>query len=322
MMRGRLQLTFASVGLAIFCVSAIGQGDQDLPPLIKQMLEASKRLRYSGERRIEVRFGPDMVKHTEFILKDGHRTRIWFPDEGTFRGQIIVENETARKHYFPDRNQIDVMPPRREEFSQRFLRFNKPGKPKVEFVIESGGQIAGVSTKKVNMVGPNSTVFMSMWIDPQTGLVLKRVLFNKRNQPEATAEFVKVNYRPTINRGDFELKIDGAKVITPHDRLAEMLQKGDFQNVSLPPKGPFKLESARILRIDGVPALVQVYVKKDGRVSLYQTKAAIDPGKLRRFARDEKLGVYTWQRSGVSFALVGDLSDNLLRDIAQRLGGG
>ena len=304
--------------LAIACANVVAQNTADVPPILKQVVGASKKLRYSGIRKVHMRFGPDIHQHTEYILKDGMRTRIWFPDEGAFRGQIIVENSNERRHYFPDRNQIDILPPRREEHFMRLGRSRD--KDKIAYRVEGGEDIAGIDTKRVEMASSSGRVYLRMWIDPRTGLVLKRVVYGKNGTPQATAEFVKVDYKPQFKSSDFELNIRNAKVVTPRDRLADLVQRGGFQNVSLSPKGPMKLESARIQRIENVPALVQVYVSNNGRVTLFQVKAAIDPAKLKRLARGEQLGTYSWQTRGSSFVLVGNLPESKLRDLARYLG--
>jgi outer membrane lipoprotein-sorting protein len=291
----------------------------DRPELLNKVLVASKKLRYSGIRKVHMKFGPDVVQHTEYILKDGTKTRIWFPEGGSFRGQIIVENDTERRHYFPDRNQIEVMPPRREEYFMRLGRMGG-GRFEVKYLVEPGEAIAGVDTKRVSMVGKENQPFLRMWIDPATGLVLKRVVYGRDGNPQATSEFVKVDFRPSFKRSDFELSVRGAKVVTPRDRLQEMVQRGGFQNVSFSPKDPYKLESVRIQRIENVSALVQVYVKSDGRVSLYQVKAAVDPNRLKPRGRD-RASTYSWTRGETSFILVGDLPQTKLREIAARLGG-
>ncbi|HJP83180.1 MAG TPA: hypothetical protein VJ835_06695 [Fimbriimonadaceae bacterium] len=282
---------------------------------------ASQKLRYSGVRKVQMKFGPDRVTHTEYILRDGKKTRIWFPDEGSFRGQIIVETEKERRHYFPEKNQVEVMPPRREENAARFGRFGRDGSQKPLLKLEDGEVIVGIDTKRVAFFNKAGQAFMRLWIDPKTGLVLKRIFYDKQGTIQASAEFTKVDLTPQFRKSDFELNIRGAKIYTPRDRLAELVSRGDYANVSLSPKDPFQLESARIQRIENVPALVQVYVKKDGRVSLIQLKAHIDPNRLKNFGRGERLGTYTWQRGGSSFVLVGDMSESRLRDLAQRLGG-
>lgn len=315
----RVSFAILGVALATFPLAPVAHAQDDVPAIMKQAFGAAKKLRYSGTRRIQMQFGPDLVQHTENVMKDGMRTRISFPDEGSFRGQIIVENERVRRHFFPDRNQIEEMPPRREEHLMRFMKMGKGSRNAPEFKVENGEEIAGIDTKRVEISGANGAVFMRMWIDPKSGLVLKRVMYNREGKPQATAEFTKVEFNPRFRRGDFELNVRGAKVITPRDKLAELVSKGGFQNVGLSPKDPLQLESARIQRIENVPALVQVYVNKNGRVSLFQVKAAIDPNRLQRFGRGERLQSYSWQRGGTSYVLLSELPEAELRAIYQRI---
>jgi outer membrane lipoprotein-sorting protein len=301
--------------------SAIGYAQStERPDILNKVVAASKKLRYSGIRKVHMKFGPDVVQHTEYILKDGMKTRISFPDEGSFRGQIIVETENERRHYFPDRNQIEIMPPRREEYFMRIGRLGG-GKSPVKYLVESGEEVAGQNSKRVSMISSSNRPFMKMWIDPNTGLVLKRVVYDREGNPQATSEFVKVDYRPSFKKSDFELNLRGAKVVTPRDRLQEMVQRGGFQSVAFSPKDPYKLESVRIQRIENVSALVQVYVKSDGRVSLYQVKAAIDPSRLKPRGRGTRYSTYSWTRGEASFVLVGELPEAKLRELATKLGG-
>lgn len=319
-----MRLKFVLFASGFVCAAGLasiaGAQTTDRPELLNKVMVASKKLRYSGVRKVHMKFGPDVVQHTEYILKDGTKTRIWFPEGGSFRGQIIVENDVERRHYFPDRNQIEVMPPRREEYFMRLGRMGSGNRFQMKYLVENGEEIAGLDSKRVSMIGNENRPFMRLWIDPNTGLVLKRVVYGRDGNPQATSEFVKVDYRPNFKRSDFELNIKGSKVVTPRDRLQEMVQRGGFQNVSFSPKDPYKLESVRIQRIENVSALVQVYVKSDGRVSLYQVKAAVDPSRLKLRGRD-RVSTYSWTKGEASFILVGELPQSKLRDLAAKLGG-
>lgn len=316
MIRKWLPVSWVVIASLAMVPAAHGQDDK-VPQILEKAMNASKKLRYSGTRRVQMKFGPDTVQHTEHVMKDGMKTRIWFPDEGSFRGQIIVENEQERRHFFPDRNQIEVMPPRREEHFGRFGKFGRNPKFQPEFKVENGEEIAGIDTKKVELSGDKG-VFMRMWIDPKSGLVLKRVMYGRDGAPQATSEFTKVDLQPSFRKSDFQLNIGGAKLVTPRDKLADLVARGGFQSIGLSPKDPFKLESVRIQRIENVPALVQVYVNKNGRVSLFQVKASIDPGQLKRFGRGE-LQSYSWQKGGASFVLLSELPESDLRAIFQRI---
>lgn len=305
------------VALSAIAPVAHAQGEKP-PAILEQAMAAVKRLSYTGTRRVQMKFGPDMLQHTEYVMKDGMKTRIWFPDEGSFRGQIIVETEKDRRHFFPDRNVIEVLPPRREEHMGRFMKMGKGSRKSPNYKVEAGEEIAGIETRKVELSGDSGSVFMRMWIDPKSGLVLKRVVYDRQGNPQATSEFTRVDLKPRFRKSDFELNIKGAKTVSPRDRLAELVARGGFQNLSLPPKDPLQLESVRIQRIENVPALVQVYVSKNGRVSLFQVKASVDANKLKRFGRGE-LQIFSWQRGGASFVLLSDMPESELRAISQRV---
>lgn len=309
----------AIVIAGVVACGAIAQSSDKIPEIIQKVISASKKLSYSGSRTVLLKFGPDQHRHVEFVTKNGPRTRIEFPEEGTYRGQIIVETENERRHYFPNENQIDVMPPRRDEFVGRWLKMGNRGSES-QFKIEDGPPIAGFATKVVQVGSPSGFVFQKLWIDPRTGLVLKREFYGRDGGVQASSEFTKVDYQPKFNRSDFVLNIPGAKIITPWDRLAKLVGKGGFKNVSLSPKDPFRLESSRIQRIGNSTALVQDYVNKDGRVALIQVNSEIDPDKLRRGGRGE-VNTYSWQKGGTYFVLLGNMPEAKLKEMAGKLGG-
>src|SRR5438094_251063 len=87
----------------------------DLPPLVRKSFMANRTSKYSGERTVEFKHGPDRASHVEYVLKDGIRTRIEFPDDSEYKGQIIVDDGQQRLHYYPDRNEIDAEPAHRRD---------------------------------------------------------------------------------------------------------------------------------------------------------------------------------------------------------------
>lgn len=308
-------------GLAVLATGVFAQGgpDNGSMELLEKIIQAAGRLRYSGTRTVELKFGPDQVKHIEYVLKDGNRTRIEFPPEGSYRGQIIVETEIDRRHYFPDRNQLEILPPHRDELIGRLVKFlRKKGRgPRV--AVLDGPTIAGIDTKLVEISGgPNNGPIQRLWFDPVSYVVVKREVYDKTGKTVAASEYTKIDLRPRFHGSDFRLEVPSAKIVTPRDKLLETASKGGFRNVSLPPKDPFKLESCRIQRIGDVSAFVQVYVNANGRLTLFQLRTSVDPRQLQRFGRGE-VNAHSWQSGGSTFVLLGDLPEDKLRDIAQRL---
>jgi len=311
----------ATGSLALLAVLGLSQAagpDNASYSLLERIIQAASRLRYSGVRTVELKFGPDQVKHIEYVQKMGNRTRIEFPPEGSYRGQVIVETEVDRRHYFPDRNQVEVLPPHRDELIARLLKLmrKKGNGPRV--AVLDGPTIAGIDTKLIEVDGPQNRPIQRLWIDPDTYLVVKREVYDRNGRTVAASEYTKVDYRHRFRGNEFHLEVPGAKVVTPRDKMADVIAKGGYQNVSLPPKDPFKLESCRIQQIGDVSALVQVYVNANGRLTLYQLRTSVDPKQLQRFGRGE-VSAHSWQSGGSTFVLLGDLPEDKLREIAQRL---
>ncbi len=285
-----------------------------LPSALKAALKAYGKIRYSGSRIVEFKSGPDRQRHVEYVITDGFRSRVEFPDDSPLRGQVIVETPKERRHFTPKSNEIHVLPPRREE---AFGRIANMAKRRFRFTQSGGGSIAGLSTQLVSISDPQGNVLQKLWIDPKSGMVLKREVFDRGGALQGFFEFQKVDLTPNIDPSEFRLQPKGARVVTPNLVLNRLIRKGSFQDVRLTGTS-YHLESAKIQNIGGRQVLVQLYLGDGHRISLYQLAASIDPAKLDKLAG--ALNTYAWQRGESTFALVGDLTDAELRTLARRLG--
>lgn len=288
-----------------------------VPPALRRALAAFGKIKYSGTRLVETRNEANRVRHTEFVITDGRRSRISFPDDSELKGQIIVETPKERRHYLPGRNELQIMPPRRE---QAFGRIAQLVNRRLTFETATGGAIAGLQTTLVTLSDKNGNVFDKLWIEPKSGMILKREMYDRAGSIEASFEFSQVNLNPTIDRTDFVLEHKGARIITPASLLQRLIERGKYQPVQLPAGGQFNLESARIQQIAGQPVLVQHYSGGGHRVTLYQLKVAVNPQRLGKMERAD-VQIYSWQSGGATFVIVGDIPDSELRDLARKLGG-
>ncbi len=289
----------------------------DLPPALRSALLSLGRTRYSGTRVVTQKQGPNRESHTEFVITDGIRSRVEFPNTSALRGQVIVEDNEHRRHYMPDKNELHILPPRRE---QAFGRIAQLGKRKFTFTQTPGGMVAGLNTQLVTVSDPKGNVMQRLWIEPNSGLFVKREIYDRTGALQASFEFTQMNLRPRIDASDFNLQPKGVRIITPQIALNGIIKRERFLDVKFPENGGLQLEAAHIMKIGGQAVLVQNYVGSGHRVSLYQLRASVDPAQLGRLARPE-VRTYSWQSSGSSFVLVGDVSDAELRELARRLGG-
>lgn len=289
----------------------------NLPPILLKAMAASGKLRYTGTRVVEFRKGPDTVRHEEYLIRDGAKLRIEFPDTSPFAGQVIVEDGVVRRHFFPDKNEIHVLPPRRDEATMRLRRLTRPGS-KMTFATESGDRVAGYGTREVVVKDQAGNVVQRMFIEPKSGLVLKRLLFDPVGAPVGSFTFTKIDLHPTINPAVFRFSRQGATLVTPLDLLRRNLDDGPFVLRTLPPDSGYRLEFSRVMKPEGRPILMQIYTGNGRRLSLFQLEGDIDSDRLKRFARDRD-SAYSWQSDGRTFVLVGNMRQEELRALAGRL---
>ena len=314
-------LIFA-LALASFTIAQDqGRDLSDLPPLVRKSVLSNRTAKYSGVRTVEFKHGPDRVSHVEYVLKNGIKTRIEFPDDSRYKGQIIVDDGHQRLHYFPDRNEIDAEPAHIHENHpmSKMVPEGAHVRPKLTREIADGGIMAGWSTQVVTVSDPKGNVMQKMWIEPNSGVVLKRVLYDEVGTQVGYFEFTKINFNPTFAAGDFRIDRKGATVVTPVMEANRLAAKSGLSAATVPSSSGFLLQDSRIIHPDNTDVLAQTYVGETGRFTLFQLKGDVNQTRLQRFAHG-RLSTYSWRRGPESFALVGDLGDDKLREIARLLG--
>ncbi|RYG48651.1 hypothetical protein EON79_03855 [bacterium] len=301
-----------SVLLGAFAAILPSAPAEDLPTLLQKALNRAPTLRYSGERTISFRRDGKPFDTREIVYRDGNRVRIEYPEGSKQAGQIIVEVGDRRRHFTPGKNEIRLLPARREESLERLRRFIKMLQSKGGSVSESPGEkVAGIPTGQIVFRDQSGNVMQRLYIDPRSGAVLKRSLYDPGGAPVGTMVFTRIEYGRKVSPALFRLDRKGARIVTPVDELKELLVKGGFADVRLP---NMELEFVRILETPDSPTLLQVYALKGERVSLFQTKGKLDPSKLKR-QRGLDLKTRAWSEGGRNFALIGTLNDKTMDEL-------
>lgn len=309
------------------CALALGAGAvwaQDgrplpLPEAVRIALANGPRLRYSGTRIVEFRAGSEFKRHVEFVRRDGERTRIEFPPDSEFAGQIIVENSEQRRHYLPDTNEILMLPARREEAFERLkgmLQLVRQGQLQVQVV--PGGPIAGFRTQSATLADRNGNPVQRLWIDPRSGMILKREIFDRVGTRVGSFEFTNVQLAPIFRPNEFDIARRGARQVTPEMQMRRMANQAGLPAATLPADSGWELESARLLRLGGEPVLAQTYLGRTARLSLFIVKDRVDERRIRSLAGQD-FNVELWVTNGVTYALVGSVPKPDLAAIARRM---
>lgn len=314
--------TFAALCVASFCWAHQPVREDPalrakVPPVLLLALKAQANLRYSGERVVEFRRGADLIRHTEYVLKAGDKTRVWFPSESQFAGQIIVDNGRERQHFYPNRNEIEVLPAPKEEAFGRVANAIRTGK--LSFAVQPGETIAGKPTRLATIKNANGPMMQRLWIDPASGLLLKREVFGPGGQLTGSFAFTRVDLNPKLGGGDFELNIPGAVRRTPEERNRVLANSLGMVPVTLGAGSGFRLESVNVRRAQKVGILHQVYAGPRGKLSLFVVNGTFDLGRFAEKANKE-FQFHSWNVSGRSYALVGAYPATLLASLARTLG--
>jgi outer membrane lipoprotein-sorting protein len=264
------------------------------------------------------RRGPETDEYRETIFRDGDRLRIEFEPGSKFAGQIIVEDARERRHFYPDRNEIRVSGPRREESLQRLMNWVKRDR-KFTFAQGPGGTVAGLATTLISIRDPRGNVMQKLYIEPRRAVVLKRELFDPVGSKIGTFEFENISFRPRLTADLFEINRRGARVIMPMDDVRRLVREKGFAFRVLPASTGFRLEGAWTFDVESKPVLVQMYRAGEDRVSLHQTLGDVDPERLRKFAKGRDQTIFTWRDAGRSYVLVGEQSEDALRQLSRRV---
>lgn len=293
---------------------------RNYPPIFAKAMEAARNLRYIGTRVVEFHNDGKVERHRETITRDHERVRIEFPDDGPFAGQVIVENANERRHFFPDKNEIQILPPR---IRDAFDRMRGPRGGQLGFSTGPGEAIAGFKTDEVVVRDKSGNLVQRIFIEPNSGLILKRSLYDPTGAEYGSFEFKSVDLNPQIDPKRFVIRHKGAKIVTPADLLQRLARERDFVALTLPRSSGYRLEGAFSRDIDGNPVLLQFYKGDSGnqRLTLFELKRSISPDRVQRLSRGNLKSV-TWQAGSAYFVLVGNLDEASLRRIAAPIMGG
>ena len=308
--------------LALLLASAVAMPQArprpGLPPALRRALAASATLRYTGRRLVSVLTDGQLDQHEEIVMRDGAQTRIEFPAAGAFRGQVIVEGAKERRHYLPEENEVRVLPPRREEGLQRLRALARSG----AVAVEPGERIAGFPTVGILVRDAAGNPLQRLAIEPKTGMVLRRRLYNATGTEIGGFVYTKVDLNPrAFDPSLFRIERKGAQTTTPWDTLRRLARREGFAPVGLAESTGFRLDEARVRRLPEGNVLVQNYVGPGGRLALFQFRAAVSPERLRRQGRNVLHNV-SWTTDGTTYVLLGPQDEATLARLKGAVGTG
>jgi outer membrane lipoprotein-sorting protein len=268
---------------------------------------------------VEYRKSGDRKRHVEYVLKDGRKTRIEFPEGSPNYGQIILEVGNTRFHYIPGREEVQKTPARGDDAVARLASMIRNTK-RFNIVTAGADTIAGIKAQRANFTDSLGNTVQSLWIDTKSGLILKRELYDQVGLVVGAFEFQTVNLHPKIRREDFTINRKGIKVVQLDERLHRLCDVNGFLPNGIKENRGYQWIAVRVLNPKGrQPILMQTYKADKKILSLFQVKGALDQKRLERLAT-ARFRSYSWTVSNHTFALIGDMSEVDLKHIADLVG--
>lgn len=291
-----------------------------LPTILVKAIRKANEQRYTGTRLVQFKRGPNLESHQEYIVRDGKRVRIEFPSDSPMAGQIIVEDGRDRYHYLPESNLIRVLPPRREEAYRHLLwMLRGPRGREFSFNVAGPSRVASYRVTQVVAKDDDGNVIQRLYIEPGTGIVLKRILYDPLGTEVGGYYFTEIDLTPRISNDVFRIVRRGAKYERPEDKLVSLAKENGFLYRLLPVKSGYRLEDTWAFRPMGVSTLMQIYSSDHGRLSLFQVSQPVDEEKLARYG-GRRLNTYSWTDGGKTFVIVGSNSKEELVRLGRMVG--
>lgn len=315
-----------SLGSVAVCALLVAQGPgsskrggpgmkEELPAVLKEAQEKSKKLRFSGTRLVTFYRAGKAESHEEYLTKDGPNMRIEFAPGSPFAGQVIVETPEGRKHYFPDRNELRESPTSgRKQFEN--LRFGgmRGGKP----VVSEGGSILGMKVFKVQYLDPMKNPAFEVFIDTKSGLAVKRVIYGPGGNVAGSFEFKSLNMNPKIAKGAFSFNRKGVKIVRPIDDLFAKAKELGVSPYGFSKNDGYKLDGVNFREMRGRKVLILNYSQNESRLTMFLLKPDADLQEIQKSSRRQQ-GFYAWKEAGASIVLIGDASQDALQNLSKRV---
>lgn len=262
---------------------------KNLPPILRRLVESNAKAVFSGERTVTIRKGLKLVSHEEFVVKQGPRMRFEFPGNSPYHGQVIVDENGQRRHFYPREKVIRVEPSYEDEAVVRLLKGSKKDIDALTDVSD-GGKIASLSTQRVDVYDRLHQLRQQLWIDPKSGVLLKRVGYGPKGSRVASYAYSSIDFHPRIDAGAFRLPNEGVRVLTPADLVRSLAKELKIVPFILDRQSGFRLVSAKRMKAAGEEVLAQIYVGPGGRLSLFEVPSILSaPPPARPNAKTESV---------------------------------
>ncbi|MCX7994118.1 MAG: hypothetical protein N2651_10685 [Fimbriimonadales bacterium] len=316
-------------------------GAQERPvQWLQRAQQAESSLVIAGVRITEIQAGRSVRRIEERFWRQGARSErieILAPPER--RGEILIFREGRWLVYRPsDKEALELsrMPLPGNLLLQTAIELIQAGivqsEPPVETTLNGRTcvllRLSLARPKPPRGVSPERRepfpASVSLWIDKETGVILRREVTMHPNAPALRTEITRLEINPRITPDMFNLPPGVvARPLEGTYKTVEEAQRVVPFPIRTPAYLPEKATLERVLvrwRGPGrAPVVILHYQTPSARFSLFQAYKTRDSAFQRPSKRPERLNVRFWQDDDYVFGLVGDLPRAEIEKIARSL---
>ncbi|MCB0826234.1 MAG: hypothetical protein KDC26_08590 [Armatimonadetes bacterium] len=281
--------------------------------LLRKSVASWSKVTFAGVREVQYN-DPRNGKQTftEHVLRKDGKTRIEYPSDSQFSGQIVYEINGKRQVYLKSENSL-----RETRFRSLDSQFESFTKNSDRYLLRASGEdsVAGRRCNVLKIYTKDSKLREKLWLDKGESIVLRREFFNEKNEAIAGFAYKRIKFDARISDRLFSLP-SGAKVATPADDLVKFAREQGMKPYTLGSDSGLRLMLARKSNFDDRKVLRQFFSNDKLRISLLQVA-----GTNYRESRDSnsKVNIYRWEMDGNTFLLIGEVPLDTLKSLASKV---
>lgn len=286
--------------------------------VLQRVIQSERTLKMEGQRTTKIGKEPGLVEN---VYRSGRRLRVEYTAPASHKGEILIDCGMKAWFYQPSRgNWIEINSPRSRQHQEimRNLRFEK-----WRVFIAGRAKIAGREADIIEFKDTAGRLVERMWVDLTSGLVLKREHYDSNGKLAGSSEFQRVNFNSNSPESLFAPPVAKLDFIF---RQIEALKKAAPFQINEPassalPSG-IVFQEGRIGSINDKAFVAMHYAGGGHRITLMQSlgvtslfphKPMQGYGRMRGRGR---MNTYFWKSDDRTYGLIGDLSEDDLKKIA------
>ncbi|MCS6918982.1 MAG: hypothetical protein NZM28_04360 [Fimbriimonadales bacterium] len=306
---------------------------------LQRAQQAEETLNLAGVRLTEMRIGRGAQRIEERFWRQGSRAeRIEILAPAERQGEVLLLREGRWLAYRPNSKEafeLPRLPLQGTQLLKLAIDLIQAGVVEADLITETTLLGRPCVVLRLSLARPDARrpsprekrapfpAAVSLWIDKETGLILKREVAMRPNESVLCTEITRLELNPRLSPELFTLPQGVvARPLGGEYKTVEDAQRA----VAFPIRTPAYLpEGARLERIlvrrrppDNAPIVILHYQTPNARFSVFQAHKTRDAA-FQRPRRHERLNARFWQDGDYSFGVVGNLPQAEIERIAKSL---